>query len=75
MIVYLSFPRDGSVNNGISQDLATISYASLNDAVEQILQLGRGTQLVKVDLKNAYRIVPVHPQDQHLLAITWQDNT
>ncbi len=29
MIVDLSFPRDGSVNDGISQDLASISYAML----------------------------------------------
>ena len=33
--------------------------------------LGPGTQLVKMDLKEAYRIVTVHPDDQHLLAITW----
>lgn len=45
------------------------------DAVRQILRLGRGTQLVKIDLRNAYRIVPVHPQDQHLLAITWEGST
>ena len=28
--------------------------------------------MVKMDLKDAYRIVPVHPQDQYLLAITWE---
>jgi hypothetical protein len=29
--------------------------------------------LVKVDLKNAYRNIPIHPQDHHLLGITWED--
>ena len=24
-----------------------------------------------MDLKDAYRVVPVHPDDQHLLAISW----
>ena len=65
--MYLSFPTRGSVNDGIASDLASITYALVDDAVRLILRLGRGMQLVKLDLKNAYRIVPVHPQDQHLL--------
>ena len=36
------------------------------------LHLGKGTQLVKVDLKQADYQVPVHPQDQHHLAISWE---
>ena len=58
MIVDLSSPRGHSVNDGISPELASIKYASVDDAVEQILQLGKGTKLVKLDLKNAYRIIP-----------------
>ena len=33
--------------------------------------LGRGTELVKMDLKDAYCVVPVHPQDHQLLGIRW----
>ena len=29
--------------------------------------------LVKSDLKDAYRIVPVHPDDYHLLGIAWDE--
>ena len=32
------------------------------------------TQLVKMDLKDAYRMVPIHPHDQHLLVIVWGGN-
>ena len=60
MIVDLSFPKGRSINDGISKVLASISYASVDDAVHYILTLGRGAQLVKLDLRNAYRIVPVH---------------
>ena len=67
MIVDLSYPRDRSVNSGISSEHSSITYAKLDDAVEIILNLGVGTQLVKLDLKSAYRIVPVHPQDHHLI--------
>ena len=34
-----------------------------------------GTQLTKLDLQSAYRIVPIHPKDQHLLAIEWEGAT
>lgn len=71
----LSFPKGRSVNDGISKVLASISYASVNEAVHYILNLGRSAQLVKTDLRNAYHIVPVHPQDQRLLAITWEGRT
>ena len=72
MIVDLSFPFGRSVNDGISSTLASVSYSSVDDAVRRILHLGKGTQLVKVDLRQAYRQIPVHPQDQHLLAIAWE---
>lgn len=75
MIVDLSFPRGGSVNSGISSELSSITYAKVDDAVELILQLGPGTELVKLDLKNAYRMVPVHPEDHHLLAVSWEGKT
>ena len=51
MIVELSYLRNHSVNNGISRKLSSISYASVDDAVDQILQLERETQLVKFDLE------------------------
>ncbi len=30
---------------------------------------------MKVDLKNAYGIIPIHPDDHHLLGISWQGET
>ena len=37
-----------------------------------ILALGQGVCLAKMDVKQAYRIVPVHPDDRHLLAVKWK---
>jgi len=34
-----------------------------------LLQLGKGALLVKLDLRPAYRQVPVHPQDYQLLEL------
>uniref|UniRef100_A0A1X7VTW4 Uncharacterized protein n=1 Tax=Amphimedon queenslandica TaxID=400682 RepID=A0A1X7VTW4_AMPQE len=37
--------------------------------------MGRGTNIIKIDNRDAYRFVPVHPHDMYLLAITWQNVT
>ena len=56
----LSHPDGRSVNDAIPLALCSLRYPSVDDAVECILSLGRGTLLVKVDLKNAYRLLPIH---------------
>ena len=71
----LSSPSDCNVSDGISRELASITYASTDKDVEYILQLGREAELVKIDLKNDYRFVSVHPQDHHLLAVSWEGGT
>ena len=63
-------PSRHSVNDGISPELCLLSYALVDDAVEHIRRLGCCTQLVKMDLRDAYRMVPIHPHDQSLLAIS-----
>ena len=47
----------------------------MDQALLFIQELGRGTLLAKCDLKCAYRMVPVHPDDQHLLGISWRGST
>ena len=72
LIVDLSHPEGGSVNDGIDPDLCSLTYATIDTAVEGILSMGRGTRLAKVDLKSAYRIIPVHPNDRRLLGMEWK---
>ena len=69
----LSAPRHRSVNDGVSPEYCSLQHASIDDAIKLIMQLGPGTQLAKLDIKDAYRIVPVHPDDHHFLAILWED--
>ena len=35
------------------------------------MELGLGTLLAKIDIKSAFRLLPVHPSDRHLLAMKW----
>ena len=73
LIVDLSSPDGASVNDGISSALTSIHYSSVDDAVQRIQELGSGTRMAKLDLKSAYRLVPVHPDDRLLLCTLWGD--
>ena len=44
----------------------------MDDVAEVARQLGRGAKLAKLDIAKAYRIVPIHPDDRHLLGMKWQ---
>ena len=72
LIVDLSSPNGCSVNDGICKDLASVSYVSMDDVVACITKVGRGAVLAKMDVKQAYRNIPVHPQDRHLLGMCWE---
>ena len=56
-----------SINDGIDTDRSSLSYASVDHLAALVVSTGRGGFLVKADIREAYRMVPVHPQDQHLL--------
>ena len=43
----------------------------VDDVVQQVLSLGRGTLFAKIDIESAFRNVPVHPHDRHLLGMQW----
>ena len=69
LIVDLSHPRKHSVNDGIPKDLCSIKYITIEDAIKDIITLGKGTMLAKVDIKSAFWLLPVHPADRHLLGM------
>ena len=73
LIVDLSAPDGGSVNDGISAELASLSYMSVDDVMREVLRRGRGTLMAKADIKQAYRNLPVHPVDRELLGVQWRD--
>lgn len=75
LIFNLSAPHNHSVNDGILKELCSFSYVSVDDVVSSILLMGRGTLMAKLDIKEAYRMVPVHPEDRLLLGMKWKDQT
>ena len=51
LTVDLSHPRNHSINDGIPKDLCLIKYITIKDAIKDIINLGKGTMLAKVDIK------------------------
>jgi len=75
LIINLSSPADHSVNDGIEKDLCSLSYVHIDQVTDCILLTGKGALLGKVDIKQAYRNIPVHPDDRHLLGMRWKRET
>lgn len=71
----LSWPPDRGVNQGIPDSWSTIEYMNIDDIYDQVVQAGPGCTIIKRDIKDAFRIVPVAEDNQHLLAFRWNDST
>jgi len=69
LMVDLSSPEKKSVNRGIDPVLASLVYSSVDHLAALVASLGREAFLVKADVKEAYRMVPVHLEDQYLLRV------
>ena len=69
----LSHPYNGgSVNAGIPREAASVQYSDLSVAIQHILHFGQYTFLAKSDIQSAFRIIPIKPDNYHLLGFTWK---
>ena len=69
LILDLSAPRGSSVNDGIDgEDFRT----TVDEAVRLISLLGgRGALLAKLDIRAAFKLIPVRPDQRRLLGFYW----
>lgn len=72
-ILHLSAPEGHSVNDHINKDEFSIHYSSVDDAVALLSQYGQDALMAKVDLKAAFRLIPVRAADWIHLGIRWRD--
>ena len=70
-IHHLSYPQGSSVNNHIPENAGAIKYIKITDIYEAILSAGRHCIIVKKDIKDAFRNIPVAPNNQWLLGFSW----
>jgi len=61
-----------SVNSSIPDENKTVQYQTVDDAIAAIQIVGPTAYLAKTDIKSAFRIIPIHPSDYHLLGFKWR---
>jgi len=74
LIHHLSYPDGSSVNDFIPDHFSSLQYASIGDAIALIKLLGQACCMAKTDIKSAFHIIPIHPDDYHLLGMTWHNS-
>ena len=73
-IFHLSYPkhRPTSVNAHIPPESYSLQYIKVDHAIAILQELGPGCFTSKLDIKSAFRNVPVHPSDWELLGMKWE---
>ena len=73
LITDLSYPEGQSVNDTIDKSACSMVYISVRDVANAAVSLGKRALIAKIDIKAAYRLVPVQPQDRIWLWMKWRD--
>ena len=71
LVMDLSQPRGCSINEGILKEEFSVLYSKFDDAIKLVWSAGMGCYMCKVDIKHAFRLLPVHPSDWNLLGYSW----
>ena len=72
LIMDLSQPKGNSINDFISKDEFPCHYTPFDEATRLVREAGPGCFMTKVDIKHAYRLLPVRPEDWPLLVYCWE---
>ena len=75
IIVDMSSPKNASINDNIRRQHTHVAYSSVEDAAHLMQHLGINALLAKIDVKEAYRIIPIHPEDRPFLGLNWNGQT
>lgn len=67
----LSYPPEASVNCYIPREYCSVSYETLDHVIDHITKYGTGALMAKADIESAFSIIPITPNDYHLLGFTW----
>jgi hypothetical protein len=71
MIHHLSHPKGKSVNDQIHDEWKSVSYAGIEDAIHLVRETCPKAYMCKTDVKKAFRILPLHPDDRCLFVFAW----
>ena len=72
MITHPSYPHRNSINSHIDPADTKTQYQSFDAALKLVAAQGKGAYMLKGDVKLAFWLVPIRPQDWHLLGSCFQ---
>ena len=67
----LSQPKGLSINENISKEDFSVQYSHFDVATDLVYKTGKSCLMSKVDIKHAFRLLPVRAEDWHLLGYSW----
>ena len=70
LIHNLTYPYDDNAN--IPQQEKTVTYAFVGTAITKLLRLPAGAYMCKTDIKDAYKLIPIHKDDHNKLGIYFE---
>ena len=74
MILNLSHPRtQQNINANIIDSYRTVKYSSVRQAIQMAAETGMNSFSAKIDIKDAFRLLPIHPQDHKKLCFKNQN--
>ncbi len=72
LIFHLSHGGEHAVNSRIPQELGFTRYPSFEDTATMLHAHTSDAHMALLDVEAAFRILPVHPDDLHLLVMEWK---
>ena len=67
MIHHLSYPIGDSIIDQIDPNRCTVKNAKFDDAISLVQEKGKSCLMAKCDVKSAFRLLPIHPNDFELV--------
>jgi len=72
VIHHLSFPPRTSVNDAIDEDSAYLAYVKFEAILQMVLDAGKDCIMIKRDMRDAFRMIPIAPQNYWLFGLQWE---
>ena len=76
VIINLSWPKENSVNAGVDKNSYlgsefSLTFPTIDDITSELVKLGPGCHIYKVDISRAFRHLKIDPLDYDLLGLRW----
>ena len=68
-----SDPQNDSINDLIDKEQCSLSYVTIDDAIAIIQEYGENSLLCKTDICDAFKLIPIKPDQWRYFGIKWRN--